>query len=210
MTQVSASILACDFLTLESELISVETADRLHIDVMDGHFVPYISFGPAIIEAVHRGSSMPLDVHLMGTDPHTHLKWLVDHEVESITVHAETTDCLRTLAEYVREAGVVPGVAINPETDVSVVDSALADFSKVVVMGVVPGFTGQNFMPSVLEKIELLSNRGDVIVEVDGGIDKWWGARSIEAGADTLVSGSTIFESDDRAASIEKFRKLCK
>jgi ribulose-phosphate 3-epimerase len=208
MAQVSASILASNFLNLETELISIQTADRLHIDVMDGHFVPNISFGPAIIEAVQRGSSMPIDVHLMATNPHTHLQWLVDFDVQNITIHAEAADCLPTLAKHIRDAGIDPGVAINPETDVSVVESAFSHFSRVVVMGVDPGFAGQRFLPSVLHKIEFLADGGDIIVEVDGGIDEWWGAECIEAGADILVSGSTIFSSDDRPATIDSLRNL--
>ena len=206
MAQISASVLAADFLALGSELGAVETADRLHLDVMDGHFVPNISFGPSVIEAVQRRSSNPLDVHLMATDPASHVQRLVDLDVESITVHAEATDCLPALAARIRDAGIDPGVAINPETDVAAVESALSDFSRVVVMGVVPGFTGRDFVPTVLEKIEQLAERGGVTVEVDGGIDERWAARSADAGAEIVVSGSTIFGSDDRAATIEALR----
>jgi ribulose-phosphate 3-epimerase len=206
MTQISVSVLACDFLALKSELVSVETADRLHIDVMDGHFVPNISIGPPIIKAINRASSMPVDIHLMATDPYRHLQELVKYDVESITIHAEATDSLPTLAEYVRDAGVDPGVAINPETDVSVLESALSAFSKVVVMGVVPGFPGQRFIPSIIPKIELLADKYDITIEVDGGIDKTYAARCIEAGADILVSGSTIFQGDNPAANINELK----
>lgn len=206
MVQISPSVLAADLASLKSEIATVENSDRLHLDVMDGHFVPNISFGPPVIKSIQRTTSLPLDVHLMATDPSRHIERLIGLPIDSISFHSETTDDLTPLVAEIQRHGMAAGVAISPETSVDAIQPVLDSLDKVVVMGVKPGFTGQTFVPSVLQKVEDLAENNNIVVEIDGGINEQWAEQSIAAGADIVVSGSTIFDSEDREATIRRLR----
>lgn len=207
MIQISPSILAADLASLGSEIATVEDADRLHLDVMDGHFVPNISFGLPVINSIQHTVSLPLDVHLMTTDPARHIDRLINSPIDSISFHSETTDDFTPLVAEIQQHDIEAGIAISPETSVDTIQPVLDTLDKVTVMSVIPGFTGQTFIPSVLQKVKHLAETGDMTVEIDGGINEQRAGQSVAAGADIIVSGSTIFNSGDRAAAIERLRR---
>lgn len=208
MTQVSASVLAADLANIQTELISVEPVDRLHLDIMDGHFVPNISFGSPLIERIQQLTEKPLDVHLMATQPNKHVRRLLDLDVDSITVHVEAVDDLQALMQTIQKYGIDVGVALNPGTSLGTVESVITAADRVVVMGVEPGFTGQKFTPKVLKKVEKLDTDYNTTIEIDGGITVEYAYQSIEAGADIIVSGSTIFDSSNRKDRIAELRSV--
>ncbi len=212
--RIAASILAADFTRLATELESIERggADWVHVDVMDGHFVPNITIGPFIVEAVKRATSLPLDVHLMIEEPERYVEDFVKAGAATVGVHVETCPHLHRSLAQIREAGARACAVLNPATPASAVEPVLADVDQLLLMTVNPGFGGQKFIESVLPKIETLrrwiSERGlEVALEVDGGIGVETIARAAKAGADIFVAGTAVFGAPDRAAAITALRR---
>ena len=187
-------------------------ADYIHIDVMDGHFVPNLTFGPVMVEAIRRWTDLPLDVHMMVTGPEQYVDDLVQAGANLITVHAEACTHLHRVLHQIRDAGAGPGVAVNPATPLSAIYEVLAAVDLVLVMSVNPGFGGQQFIHSVVDKIACvrasLDSRGLAAeLEVDGGIAPGTARTVVEAGADVLVAGSAIYGTGETAAdAISKIR----
>lgn len=212
--KVAPSILSSDFSRLHDEIKAVEEAgaDLIHVDVMDGHFVPNITIGPLIVEAVRKSTKLPLDVHLMITNPELYIADFAKAGADSITVHVETGFHLNRLIQSIKEQkGVNAAVALNPATSFSTLDYVLADVDMVLIMSVNPGFGGQAFIPSALDKIAELRKRIDelglkTLIEVDGGVKPSNAAGIVKAGADILVAGSAVFGSKDYAAAIKGIR----
>jgi ribulose-phosphate 3-epimerase len=217
MGKIAPSILSADFTRLGEEIRAVEQAgaDYIHIDVMDGHFVPNITIGPFIVEAVRRVTTLPLDVHLMILNPDQFIDDFVKAGADLITVHVEAVAHLHRSIQYIRKAGAKPAVSLNPATPLDTLEYVLEDLDMVLIMTVNPGFGGQAFIPEVVPKIrrlkEMINERGlKVDIEVDGGI----GPKTIQlvssAGGDVFVAGSAIFHSDDYAATIKQMRDKMK
>jgi ribulose-phosphate 3-epimerase len=212
--KVAPSILSADFSRLGEEIRAVELAgaDIIHVDVMDGHFVPNITIGPLIVEAARRSTKLPLDVHLMITNPELFISDFAKAGADYITVHVETAYHLNRLVQSIKEhSGVKASVSLNPATPLPSLDYILADVDMVLIMSVNPGFGGQAFIPSALDKIAKLRKRIDdlglsVEIEVDGGVKPENVASVINAGADILVAGSTIFSKKDYGAVIRGLR----
>jgi len=213
MVKVAPSLLSADFCRLRDEIQRVEAggADLLHIDVMDGHFVPNITVGPLIVEAVRRCTKLPLDVHLMISNPDQYIGNFCGAGIDFLSVHVEACTHLGRTVQAVRALGVHPAVVLNPATTLSSLEEILPEVDMVLLMSVNPGFGGQQFIPWVLDKIarlkEMLRARGvGALVEVDGGIKPDNAAQVREAGADILVAGSGIFSSNDYGEAIRRIR----
>jgi ribulose-phosphate 3-epimerase len=212
--KIAPSILSADFSRLGEEIKAVEAAgaDIIHVDVMDGHFVPNITIGPLIVEAARRATKLPLDVHLMITNPELYVSDFAKAGADYITVHVETAFHLNRLVQSIKEhAGVKAAVSLNPATPLTSLDYILSDLDMVLIMSVNPGFGGQAFIPSALDKIAKLRKRIDdlglaVEIEVDGGVKPENAASVIKAGADILVAGSAVFGKKDYAAAIRGIR----
>ncbi len=203
MVQIVPSILAADFARLSDEIERVERggATMLHVDIMDGHFVPNLTIGPVVVEWVRKVTTIPVDVHLMITDPDKYIAAFVEAGASMLTVHAETVVHLDRTLSFIRAQNVGVGVSINPATPVPVVEHALGLADMLLIMTVNPGFGGQRFIPYTVEKIrqarQVIENRNyRCVIEVDGGIDTDTMPEVIRAGAEVLVAGSAIF--DDR------------
>jgi ribulose-phosphate 3-epimerase len=212
--RIAPSILAADFARLGEELAAVERAgaDWIHVDVMDGHFVPNLTLGPPVIEAVRRSTGLPLDVHLMIEAPERSLADYVKAGANTVGVHAETCPHLHRTVAQIREAGARACVVLNPATPASAVELVLGDVDQVLLMTVNPGFGGQRFIDGVLPKIETLRRWIDerdlrVDLEVDGGVARGTIARAARAGADVFVAGTAVFGADDYAAAIAALRR---
>jgi ribulose-phosphate 3-epimerase len=201
---IAPSLLSADFGRLAEEIARVERggADMLHVDVMDGHFVPNITIGPVVVRAIHKVATVPLDVHLMIEQPDRYIDAFADAGAARISVHAEMLPHLHRTVHAIKALGVKAGVAINPSTPVGVLEDIAADLDHVLVMSVNPGFGGQTFIPHSESKLravrELLAQIGSTApIEVDGGIDHGNAARVAAAGADILVAGNAIFAAAD-------------
>lgn len=211
--RIAPSILSADFAALGTAVAAAEAggADLIHVDVMDGHFVPNLTIGPPVVAALHRVAAAPLDAHLMITDPDRYVDRFAEAGAAAISVHVETTPHLhRTLAQ-VRRHGIRAGVALNPGTAVSTLSAVAADVDFVLVMTVDPGFGGQTFIRGSEAKIarvrRLLDEAGNrAPVQVDGGVDCGNAARIVEAGAEILVAGAAIFGPPDAAAAVRALR----
>lgn len=214
MKKIAPSILSADFTRLGEEIKAVEKAgaDYIHIDVMDGHFVPNITVGPMIVAAARQATDLPLDVHLMIESPDMYIDDFVKAGSDLITVHVETVTHLHRLLGVIRDAGVKAGVALNPATPLSSIEYVLKNLDMVVLMTVNPGFAAQSFIPEVLPKIrelkEIIAQKGiEVDIEVDGGINVKNIGQAAQAGANVFVAGSAIFGSGDYAETISVMRK---
>jgi ribulose-phosphate 3-epimerase len=214
MTLIAPSILSADFTCLGKEVAAVETAgaDWIHIDVMDGRFVPNITYGPIIVEACKRATSLPLDVHLMIEKPEEIIPAFAEAGADYISVHAETCPHLHRTLQQIRELGVKPGVALNPATPLSSIEYIADQLEFVLIMSVNPGFGGQKFIGSSIEKIRTLSDllaqkNPAAVIQVDGGINSGTIAAVAKAGARCFVAGSAIFNTPDYAQTIAALRK---
>lgn len=212
---VAPSLLSSDFSRLKDEVIEVTKygADYLHLDIMDGHFVPNITFGPDIVKAIRAYSDIIFDVHLMIENPDHYIKQFVDSGADIITVHVEVCIHLHRTLEYIKSLGVKTGVALNPHTPIESIKHILPLCDLVLVMSVNPGFGGQSFIDFSLEKIKTLKelrekNNYQYLIEVDGGINDKTGKLCKDSGVDILVSGSYIFNSENRRERIEALKKL--
>jgi len=202
--QISPSILSADFSQLGNEIKRLEEggADFIHVDVMDGHFVPNLTIGPPVIKALKKNCSIKFDVHLMISPVHKYIDAYSDAGADIITIHPEATEDLSASIKKIKELGKEVGVSLNPKTEVSVIEDYLDQIDLVLIMSVNPGFGGQKFMPEVLDKIKELKNIQkekdiDFNIEIDGGINFENSKIAIEAGANILVSGTTIFKSNN-------------
>ncbi|MDE0545561.1 ribulose-phosphate 3-epimerase [Microbacterium sp. C7(2022)] len=209
--RINPSILAADFVNMQSELERIESADFVHVDVMDNHFVPNLTFGTQMVERIQATSPVPLDVHLMIDDPE---RWAPDYAelgAASVTFHLEAATEPVALARRLRAIGARAGVAVKPATDVANLLDVLDEFDQILVMTVEPGFGGQSFMPETMPKLSLLSTearrRGSQVwLQVDGGISESTIGQAAAAGADTFVAGSAVFGSSDPDAAIAALR----
>jgi ribulose-phosphate 3-epimerase len=214
MGKIAPSILSADFTKLGEEIKAVEKAgaDYIHIDVMDGHFVPNITVGPMIVKATNKATDLPLDVHLMIENPERYIDDFFKAGSDLITVHAETVTHLHRLLGVIRDAGLKAGAALNPATPLSSIEHVLNNLDMVVLMTVNPGFGGQSFIPEVLPKIKelkkIIAQKGmEIDIEVDGGINVENIAQVAQAGANVFVAGNAIFGSRDYAETIALMRK---
>ncbi|MET4637038.1 ribulose-phosphate 3-epimerase [Mycetocola sp. 2940] len=210
--RISPSILAADFVNIERDLGRISTADLVHVDVMDNHFVPNLTFGPQMVDRIQQVSALPLDVHLMIEDPDRWAPGYAELGAYSVTFHAEATAEPVTLARRLRSIGARAGIALKPGTPVEPYLDLLAEFDQVLVMTVEPGFGGQSFMQETMPKLELLRQQldrtgGDVWLQVDGGINEDTVGIAAAAGADTFVAGSSVFGSDNPTLRISALRE---
>ena len=217
MKKIAPSILSADFARLGEEIAAIEAAgaDYVHIDVMDGIFVPNITIGPLIVEAVRRVTKLPLDVHLMITDPDRYIPSFAEAGSDIIVVHAEATNHLHRTIQLIKSFGKRAGVSLNPATPLNVLDYIMEDLDLVLLMTVNPGFGGQSFIDACIPKIQqlraTLDRRGiEAELEVDGGVKIDNIAQIAHAGADVFVAGSAVFNSPDYAATIAELKRRAK
>jgi ribulose-phosphate 3-epimerase len=213
MVKIAPSILSADFSKLGEEIIDVERggADYIHVDVMDGHFVPNITIGPLIVEAIRPVTKLPLDVHLMIENPDQYIETFAKAGADYISVHVEACTHLHRTIQHIRSFGIKAGVVLNPATPVSAIQHVISDVDLVLLMTVNPGFGGQTFIRSVLPKIAEVKAMADQFnptleIEIDGGVNEETAQLCINQGANVLVAGSAIYNQQDRAAAIQKIR----
>jgi ribulose-phosphate 3-epimerase len=210
--KIAPSILSADFGRLAEEVKAIGSADYVHVDVMDGHFVPNLTIGPIVIEAVRRATTLPLDVHLMIEDAERYIAAYAKAGADLIGVHAEASPHLHRTLGQIRDLGKKPCVVLNPATPLEAIENVLGDVDQVLIMSVNPGFGGQKFIPSALDKIAKLRRMIDargltVDIEVDGGITVHNIAEVCAAGANVIVSGSGVYGTKDYAATIAELRR---
>ncbi|MDF2924554.1 MAG: rpe [Paenibacillaceae bacterium] len=214
---IAPSILSADFSRLGQEIQDAERggADWIHVDVMDGHFVPNITIGPLVVQAIRPVSALPLDVHLMIENPDQYIPAFAKAGADYITVHAEACTHLHRTLAFIREQGAKAGVVLNPATPLSSIEYVLHDLDLVLIMTVNPGFGGQKYIPAMTDKIRALRGMLDqaglsrVLIEVDGGINETTAAAVAQAGAQVLVAGNAVFGEKDRAEAISRIRAAC-
>lgn len=214
MKRLSASILSADFARLAEEIRDVEEAgtDWIHVDVMDGHFVPNITIGPDVVRAVRRSTRLPLDVHLMIERPERYLREFAEAGADWLGVHVEVSPHLHRTVQTIRELGVHPVVTLNPATPLCTIEPILPDVDMVLLMTVNPGFGGQSFIPGMLRKVRECRDMIDrlrlpVLLEVDGGVNELTIGDLTAAGADVFVAGSAVFNGGDYASNITALKK---
>ena len=212
---IAPSILAADFANLQAqiEMLNHSSADWIHCDIMDGRFVPNISFGLPVLEAVHKHARKPLDVHLMIMEPQLYIEQFQKAGANSITVHYEACTHLHRVIEQIKAVNCKAGVALNPHTPVALLTDIIRDIDVVCLMSVNPGFGGQKFIPQTLNKIrelrKMIDEKGlNVKIEIDGGVTLENAASIIEAGADILVAGNTVFKSANPPETIAQLKRL--
>lgn len=212
---IAPSILSCDFGNLERDfqLVNRSQADWFHVDVMDGVFVPNISFGFPVIEALSKVAQKPLDVHVMIVNPDQYIEQFAKAGAAILTVHYEACTHLHRTIAAIKEAGMKAGVALNPHTPVSVLENVIADLDLVLIMSVNPGFGGQKFIRQAIEKVRqtkamIQASGSSALIEVDGGVNTTTGAELVAAGADALVAGSFVFNNPDPEAIIASLKAL--
>jgi ribulose-phosphate 3-epimerase len=213
--KISPSILSCDFSEIgkEIEKLNHSGADLIHVDVMDGHFVPNLTFGPPVIKKIRKCSDLPFDVHLMISPVEKYIKDYAEAGADIITFHPEATEDIGKTIEVIRSYKKKVGISLNPETPSSVIENYLKEIDLILIMSVNPGFAGQKFMPEVLEKVKFFRSKIDneklnVDIEIDGGIDFETAPLAIRAGANILVSGTTIFKGGNNISeNIKNLRK---
>lgn len=213
MIKIAPSILSADFAKLGEEIKDVERggADYIHVDVMDGHFVPNITIGPLIVEAIRPVTKLPLDVHLMIENPDLYIESFANAGADFITVHVEACKHLHRTIGLIKSLGVKAGVVLNPATPVNMIQHVIKDIDMVLLMSVNPGFGGQSFIPEVLPKIREVKAMAEQFnpmleIEIDGGVNEETAKLCIEAGANVLVAGSAIYNKSDRKAAIAAIR----
>ena len=213
--KVAPSILAADFGRLNDEIkfLNSSNADWIHIDVMDGLFVPNISFGQAIVKKMSEHAEIPMDVHLMIADPERYVDSFSEAGADVISFHLEATNHAHRLLQHLKSIGVKAGVAINPQTPVDALDDLLEDIDLVVIMSVNPGFGGQKFIYRSLDKIRRLKSKIiernlETLIEVDGGVGLQNAETILKAGADVLVAGSAVFKSDNPSQTIDRLKSI--
>lgn len=213
--QVSPSLLSADFGNIQRdvEMLNASVADMIHLDVMDGVFVPNISFGFPVIKAVQKVATKPLDVHLMIVEPQKYVSQVRDCGAEIMNVHYEVCPHLHRTIQQIKQAGMKAAVTLNPATPVSLLEDIITEVDMVLLMSVNPGFGGQSFIPGALKKVRQLrqlinEQQAKVLIEVDGGVNLTTGAQLAEAGADILVAGNFVFSADNPIETIQKLHNL--
>jgi len=211
---IAPSILSADFANLQRdvEMLNSSEADWIHVDIMDGVFVPNISFGFPVMKAIKKHATKPLDVHLMIQDADKYVKQFKDAGAAVLSIHYEACTHLHRTIHSIKEAGMMAGVVINPHTRVQVLEDIVADLDLVLVMSVNPGYGGQKFIPQAIQKVEVLkkliaASKSKAKIEVDGGVDLENATVLVRAGADVLVAGNTVFSSPDPVATIAKLKR---
>ena len=209
---IAPSLLSADFSRLAEEVRDVEKAgcDALHIDVMDGHFVPNLTIGPLVVSAIRKVTKLPLDVHLMIDMPSRYITEFRKAGADWITVHVEAEKDVRGVLQMIKSSGAKAGISLRPKTAVETLFPYLPELDLLLVMSVEPGFGGQSFMPDMMGKVKVLRSKFRGLISVDGGIGAGNASQALEAGADILVAGSAIFGKSDRAKAIQEFREISK
>ncbi len=215
MIKIAPSLLSANFAYLADEIKKVEAAgaDLLHLDIMDGHFVPNLTFGPPVIAALRQVTKLPFDVHLMVTNPQELIEPFVQAGADILTVHAETAPHMHRLIQTIKASGVRAAVSLNPATSLTTIEEVLSDLDMVLIMSVNPGFGGQQFIPESINKIkrlrQLIESRNlKIDIEVDGGINKTTARTVVDAGATILVAGSAVYGAPDVTKAIQDLRGL--
>ncbi len=209
---IAPSVLSADFSRLADEIRDVERTgcDLIHVDVMDGHFVPNLTIGPVVVSAIRKVTKLPLDVHLMIDAPSRYIAEFRKAGADWITVHVEAEKDIRGVLKMIRDSGAKAGLSLRPKTPAENLSPFLQDLDLVLVMSVEPGFGGQSFMADMMEKIKVLRPKFQGLISVDGGIDPSSAPRAVAAGADVLVAGNAVFGKKDRAQAIAQLRDACK